>query len=270
MSVGRRASQAPPAHDVLAAPPAQRRPTPVVRAIVAQARMELRLLVRSAESLIITFGMPLGLLVFFGLVDVLPTGDRDAVSFLVPGMLALSIAATGLVAVAIQTAFERKYGVLKRLGTTPLSRSGFLVAKGLAVAVLLAVQCVLIVAIAVGALGWAPDGGALLVPALLVLGALAFTAMGLLLAGTLRAEGTLAASNAVFLVLLLISGVAFDAEALPDALAAVGLAAPLGALADALRQALDGEGLALGAASVVAGWGLLAAAVAARRFRWEP
>jgi ABC-2 type transport system permease protein len=246
------------------------RRTPVVRAVLAQASMELRLLVRSGESLIVTFGIPLGFLAFFSRVEVLPTGGRDPVEFLVPGVLAICVAATGLVAVGIQTAFERKYGVLKRLGGTPLSRTGFLVAKGLAVAVLVAVQAGLVAALAAGLLGWQPSGGALLVPLLVVLGAVTTTAIGLLLAGTLRAEATLAVTNALFIVLLVISGATFDVEALPDALAAIGALTPVGALSASLRAALDGGGLAVGPTVTVAVWGAVAAALAARTFRWEP
>jgi ABC-2 type transport system permease protein len=258
-------------HDGAAsAPPSVRGRTPWGRAVVAQALMELRLLVRSGESLIVTFGIPVGFLVFFSQVDVLPTGDQAPVDFLVPGVLAISVAATGLVAVAIQTAFERKYGVLKRLGGTPLSRAGFLVAKGAAVAVLLAVQTGLVVGLAVVALGWRPDGGVALALVLVILGAVTFTALGLLMAGTLRAEATLALSNAVFLVLLVVSGVSFDADALPDSLAAIGAVLPVGALGQALRVALDGGGLAVAEALTVAVWGAVAIGVAARAFRWEP
>lgn len=242
---------------------------PVRRAVAAQTAMELRLLLRSGESLIVTFGIPLGLLLFFSTVDVLPTGDRGGVVFLVPGVLAISTAATGLVAVAIQTAFERKYGVLKRLGGTPLPRWGFLLAKGLAVAALLLVQTAATLALALGPLGWRPGGGLGLALVIVVLGAVTHTALGLLLAGSLRAEGTLALSNALFLVLLVISGATFDADVLPDALAAVGAFLPLGALTQALRAALDGGAL-LGPLLVLTGWGCAAVALAARTFRWEP
>jgi ABC-2 type transport system permease protein len=246
------------------------RRTPLTRAVLAQAVMELRLLVRSGESLLVTLGIPLGILGFFSVVDVLPTGDERPVDFLVPGVLAISVAATGLVAVSIQTAFERKYGVLKRLGGTPLPRWGFLVAKGLAVAAILAVQTALVVGLALGLLGWEPAGGALLAPLLVLLGAVSFTALGLLLAGTLRAEATLALSNALFLVLLVVSGVTFDPATLPDALAAIGQVLPVGALGEALRTAFAGEGAAVGPVLVVTGWGAAAVVLAARTFRWEP
>jgi ABC-2 type transport system permease protein len=242
---------------------------PVGRALLAQTGMELRLLVRSAESLLVTFGIPLGLLVFFSTVDVLPTGDRPAVDFLVPGVLAISTAATGMVAVAIQTAFERKYGVLKRLGGTPLPRTMFLAAKGLAVGALLLVQTALVLAIAAGPLGWRPAGGVGVAAGAVVLGAVTHTAIGLLLAGALRAEATLALSNALFLVLLVVSGVTFDADVLPEGLAAVGRLLPVGALGEALRVAFDGA-VPWAPLAVVAGWGAAATALATRTFRWEP
>jgi ABC-2 type transport system permease protein len=242
---------------------------PVARALLAQTGMELRLLVRSPESLLVTFGIPLGLLVFFSSVDVLPTGDRAGVDFLVPGVLAISVAATGLVAVAIQTAFERKYGVLKRLGGTPLPRAGFLAAKGLAVGALLLLQTAATLGVAAGLLGWRPGGGLALAGVVVLVGAVSHTALGLLLAGTLRAEATLALSNALFLLLLVISGVSFDADVLPDGLAAIGQLLPVGALGAALRGALDG-GPVLAPLGLVAGWGVAATALAARTFRWEP
>jgi ABC-2 type transport system permease protein len=246
------------------------RRTPLVQSVLAQAGMELRLLLRSGESLLVTLGIPLGVLVFFSLIDVLPTGDEPRVEFLVPGVLAISVTATGLVAVAIQTAFERKYGVLKRLGGTPLSRSAFLVAKGLAVAAILAVQTGLVLGLAAGLLGWSPQGSVLGGLAGVLLGTVTFTAIGLLMAGALRAEATLALSNALFLVLMVISGITFDAGALPDGLAALGRALPAGALGELLRAALIDGRLALGDALVVAGWGAAAVAASARWFRWDP
>lgn len=246
------------------------RRTPVARAVLTQALMELRLLLRSGESLLVTLGIPLGVLVFFSAVDVLPTGDGDRVDFLVPGVLAISVVATGLVAVAIQTAFERKYGVLKRLGGTPLSRPAFLAAKGLAVAVILAVQTGLVLAVAAALLGFTPAGSVLGALAGVGLGALTFTALGLLMAGALRAEATLALSNASFVILLVISGITFDAEVLPEALAAIGRALPAGALGEVLRASLLEGRLALVDALVVAGWGAAAIALSARWFRWDP
>ena len=258
--------------DLVATPlPAERRRTPVGRAVLAQARMELRLLLRSGESLLATLGIPLGILVFFSAVDVLPTGGRRAVEFLVPGVLAIAVMSTGLVSLAIATAFERKYGVLKLLGGSPLPRWGLLAGKALAVVAVLVAQTILVLAIAALGLGWDPSGGVLAVATGLVLGALTFSALGLLMAGTLRAEGTLALSNTFYLVLLLVSGLFFEADALPGPVAALGRVLPSGALGDALRAGFaDDPSIAVGAVIVLAAWGLLAAFLAARTFRWEP
>ncbi len=243
-----------------------------VRAVAAQARLETRLLLRSSESLLITLGIPLGVLVFFSVVDVLPTGDTDAVTFLVPGVLALSATATGLVASAIQTAYERKSGALKLLGATPLGRPGFIVAKLASVLAILLVQTGLVLGLGLGLLGWRPEGGLfaviVAVPTVLLVG-LVMASLGLVLAGTLTAELTTAVSNALFLVLLLLGGVAVEASVLPDALAALGAATPLGAGVLALRELLDAGTGAAGALGVLAGWGLLGSVLAMRNFRWE-
>jgi len=246
------------------------------RAVLAQARLETRLLLRSSESLLVTLGIPVGVLVFFSLVPVLPTGDVDAVTFLVPGVLALSATATGLVASAIQTAYERKSGALKLLGTTPLGRRGFVTAKLLSVLTVLVVQATLVLAIALGALGWRPAGGPagvlLAVGAVLMTG-LVMASFGLLLAGTLTAELTTAVSNALFLVLLLLGGVTVAPEVLPGPMAAVGSASPLGAAVSVLRGVLDaiaGAGTAAaGALLVLVGWGAAGTAATMRTFRWE-
>jgi ABC-2 type transport system permease protein len=243
------------------------------RAVLAQARLETRLLLRSSESLLVTLGIPLGVLVFFSVVPVLPAGDVDAVTFLVPGVLGLSAAATGLVASAIQTAYERKSGALKLLGATPLGRPGFLAAKLLSVFAILAVQTVLVFGLAAGLLGWRPQGGAvgvLLGVGGVLLAGLVMASLGLALAGTLTAELTTAVTNALFLVLLMLGGVAVSPDVLPDALAAVGGASPLGAAVALLRALLDGTAGAGSAALALAVWGALGTVLAARTFRWEP
>jgi ABC-2 type transport system permease protein len=244
-----------------------------VRGVVAQARLETRLLLRSSESLLITLGIPLGVLVFFSLVPVLPTGDVEAVTFLVPGVLALSATATGLVASAIQTAYERKSGALKLLGATPLGRSGFVVAKLASVLTVLLAQTVLVLVIATAVLGWRPDGGTfgvlLAIPSVLLVGAV-MAGIGLAIAGTLSAELTTAVTNALFLGLLLFGGVAVDRDLLPAGPAALGAGSPLGAGVVVLRGVLDGTGLSLAALVTLVVWGLLGGGIAARRFRWEP
>ena len=263
------------------------RPAPTTQRVLAQARLELRLLVRSGESLVVTFGIPLGMLVFFGTVELLPLDAADPLDVLLPGSIAVAVMATGFVAQAISTGFERKYGVLKRLGATPLTRADYLVAKGLAVAAVVAVQVVVLLAVGTALRGGVPGPGPTcspacsgvrtalwLVPVAVVLGAVVFTALGLALAGAVRAELVLAGSNGVFLLLLLGSDLIFE---LPASFGPVVLATPSGALGIVLRRALDpatwGDPVLAGrsglALLVLVAWGLAAVAVAARTFRWE-
>ena len=245
---------------------------PLRRMVAAQTAMELRLTLRRGESLLLTLGIPLGLLGFFGTVDVV-----DApIGFLVPGMLALAVMSTAMTGLAIATGFERQYGVLKRLGASPLPRSGLLLAKTLSVLAVEALQVVLITALGV-ALGWSPAGWsaaggarALLIAATFVtLGTSAFAGLGLLMAGRLRAEATLAAANGLYLVLLLVSGMVVPLDRLPGPLAALARVLPSGALAEGLRSAFAGQGPVVRPALVLALWAVATLAAAARTFRWE-
>lgn len=247
------------------------RAAPAARRVTAQTGMELRLTLRNAENLVVTFGIPLLLLVFFSLVDVLPSGEQRAVDFLVPGVLALSIMSAALVALGIATGFERFYLVLKRLGATPLRRGELVVAKTASVLAVELVQAALIVGIAVGGLGYRTSqvspGLAL---AGVVLGTAAFAGLGLAMAGRLRAVATLALANALYLVLLLLGGIAFPLDRLPAGLAAVARLLPSAALAEVFRAALGSPAAPPGPAlAVLACWAVAAIALAVRTFRWE-
>lgn len=236
----------------------------------AQTVMELRMLLRNAENLLVTFGIPTGLLVFFSLVDVLPRpAGTSAVAFLAPGVLALSIIGAALVSLGIQTGFERFYLVLKRLGATPLRRSELIVSKALSVLAVEVVQVLLIVVVGL-ALGWRPQADQALValPALL-LGTSAFAGVAMTLAGRLPALATLAVTNAIFLVLLVSSGIMFPLDRLPGVMQVLARLLPAAPLADWLRLAF--EGVAVPTASWVSLplWGVLAPLTASRTFRWE-
>ena len=240
-------------------------------AVAAQTRVELALTLRRGESLLLTLGIPVGLLVFFSLISVLPlpAGVSEPVDFLAPGILALAVMSTAMVSLAIATGFERQYGVLKRLGSTPLGRPALLAAKTLAVLAVEALQVVVLVAVAT-LLGWRPGGSALLAAGVMVLASVGFAGLGLLMAGSLRAEVTLAAANGLYLVLLLLGGMVFPLDRLPAAVEALARLLPAAALAEALDAALsDSAALPAGALAVLAAWALAAPALAAWRFRWE-
>ncbi|MEU3918675.1 ABC transporter permease [Streptomyces sp. NPDC002659] len=242
---------------------------PVGRMIAAQAAFETKMLLRNGEQLLLTVIIPSLLLVLFSTVDVVDTGSGEPVDFLAPGVLALAVMSTAFTGQAIATGFERRYGVLKRLGASPLPRWALMAAKTLSVLVTEVLQIVLLTVIAFG-LGWSPHGNPFAVLLLLVLGTAAFSGLGLLMAGTLKAEATLAAANLVFLLLLVGGGVIVPLDRFPDAVASVLALLPISALSDGLRDVLQhGAGVPWGDLGILALWAVLGLGAAARLFRWE-
>ncbi|MBO0653167.1 ABC transporter permease [Streptomyces triculaminicus] len=242
---------------------------PLGRMIRAQAALETRMLLRNGEQLLLTVIIPSLLLLLFGTVDIVDTGEGKAVDFLAPGVLALAVLSTAFTGQAIATGFERRYGVLKRLGASPLPRWALMTAKTCSVLVTEVLQVTLLTAIAF-ALGWSPHGNPLAVLLLLLLGTAAFSGLGLLMAGTLRAEATLAAANLVFLLLLVGGGVIVPLEKFPDAAQSVLALLPIAALSDGLRDVLrDGAGMPWADLGVLAAWAVLGLGAAGRFFRWE-
>ena len=247
-----------------------------MRALVAQSRAEVLMTLRRGESVLLALGIPVVLLGFFSMVDVLPrdggAGVAEPVDFLFPGVLALAVMSTAMVSLAIATGFERSYLVLKRLGSTPLGRGRLLAAKTLAVVVVELLQVVVLVGEAwllgfsFGRVSW--------LPALLAAGVatVAFCGLGMLMAGTLPAMTTLAAANGLYLVLLLLSGMIVPLGSLPSGVAWVARALPSGALAEAMHGSF-GAGVGVGVPGrawvVLLCWAVGAPLVAARLFRWE-
>ena len=240
-----------------------------MKRMLAQAKAETAMTLRRGESLLLALGIPVLLLVFFSLVDVLPTGTHDPVTFLAPGILALAVMSTAMVSLAIATGFERQYLVLKRLGTTPLGRPALLTAKIVSILVVEVAQTAVLVAVAF-ALGWHPHGNAGLALLAMLLATVAFAGLGLLMAGTLPALTTLAAANGLYLVLLLLGGMVVPLGKLPGPLRAVSRALPAGALSDAVHGALSRSASVPGRAwLVLAVWAVVAPVAAALTFRWE-
>jgi ABC-2 type transport system permease protein len=240
--------------------------------VLAQTAMELRLISRRGENLLVTLVIPVGLLLFFGSVAALPDFGSRPVDFLVPGILTLAVISTSMVNLGIATGFERSYGVLKRLGGSPLSRPALLVAKIATVAVVEVAQVALLLVVSIAAFGWSPPPGAsfVLTAGGLVLGTIAFAGLGLLMAGALRAEATLAAANALYLVFLLLGGIVFPLDRLPPALEGLARALPASALSELLRAGLGGtHGDVTGPVTLLLVWALGAVAIAGRTFRWE-
>jgi ABC-2 type transport system permease protein len=260
-----------------AAPAAAQWPAPAPGAaplpamIAAQAALETRTILRNGEQLLLILIIPVLLLVAFTLDDLVKvTGPR--VDFLVPGIIALAVMSTAFTSQAIATGFERRYGVLKRLGSTPLPRAGLIAAKTVSVIVIELMQVVIIIGAGL-ALGWHPHGGpaaGLWVTLLVLTGTAAFSGLALLLAGTVRAEATLAVANLIYLVLLGVGGVIFPLTKFPAGAQGVLTLLPSGALSDGLRSVLQhGAGAPVRDLAVLVVWAAVAITLAARTFRWE-
>lgn len=239
--------------------------------IARQALFDLRLLLRNGEQFLLTILIPVVLLVGLGRTSLVSVGDVDAprIDVVVPGILALAVMSTAFTALAISTGFDRRSGVLKFLGATPLQRSGLVWSRVGSVLGMVVLQLIVLVPIAY-ALGWNPAGSLLAALVVIVAGVVAFGTLAVALAGLLRAEATLAAANGIYLLLLLAGGVVIPLSVLPAPLAAVAALLPSGALGEGLRIVLlDGAGMPWPQLGVLFVWAAFGAVAASRTFRWE-
>ncbi len=245
---------------------------PLSRMVLAQARMETRLLLRNGEQLLLAVVIPL--IVLVGSIEAAKRLDHDfahsPVDTLTPGVLALAIMSTAFTSLAISTGFERRYGVLKRLGASPLPRSGLLLGKVGALLVVQVLQAV-VIGVAGQLMGWDPAltaSGLLGVAATALLGTAAFASLGLLVAGVLRAEATLAIANLVYLLLLAGGAVVLPATSY-GGFGEIAQLLPSGALGEGMREAfLDGT-FPVSHLVVLAAWAALGTLLTVRSFRWE-
>lgn len=246
------------------------RPSRVRTMLAAQYGLELKLLLRNGEQLLLTMFIPITLLVGLTL---LPLGSfgSNRVSVFVPAIMALAVISTAFTGQAIAVAFDRRYGALKRLGATALPVWGIIAGKALAVVTVVFLQALLLGGIGL-ALGWRPSPAGLLAgAAVIALGTATFAAMGLLLGGTLRAEIVLAVANLLWFVFAAFGALTLESDTIPHALSLVARLTPSGALTEALSRAvsdpaavsLDWFGIA-----VLAIWGSVSAVAALRWFRF--
>jgi len=246
-------------------------PSSVRTMLTAQFQLELKLLLRNGEQLLLTMFIPITLLI--GL-SVLPLGSfgENRVAVFVPAIMALAVISTAFTGQAIAVAFDRRYGALKRLGATALPVWGIIAGKALAVVTVVFLQAILLGGIGL-ALGWRPSAGGLLAGgAIIALGTAAFVAMGLLLGGTLRAEIVLAAANLLWFVFAAAGALTLESATVPSGLAQAARLIPSGALTEALSKAVsDPAAVALDwfGIAVLAIWGAVSAVAALRWFRFS-
>ena len=242
-----------------------------MKALLAQIRAEVEMTLRRGETLLLTLGIPVILLVFFSQIKISSTEGSHPIDVVTPGILALAVMSTSMVSLGIATGFERGYGVLKRLGATPLGRGRLLGAKIISIAVVEILQAIVIVVIGL-ALGWKPSGGVaggLGASGACVLGSLAFGGIGLTMAGRLRAEINLAAANGLYLILLLLGGMVVPLSVLPSGIRVVAEILPAAALSSALHDAIGPSVGYSGCWIVLTLWAVLAPVVATATFRFQ-
>lgn len=230
----------------------------------SQIRMELILTARRGEAVVLAMGVPLLVLLGAGLTKVTNVPGGDRLAYVVPGVLALTVMSTAFTGQAITTGYERSYGVLKRLGASPLTRPGLLVAKTAAVLALIVVQLLVLAAVGV-AVGWHLHVEQLL-PALgvTVLATAAYSGLALLLASVLKPETTTGLATLIYVLMLAAGGIMFAAPA------QIAEFLPLAAHAEALRATLShDQPVPLGSWASLAVWATVCVTAAARKFRWE-
>lgn len=235
----------------------------------SQLRQELTVMARNGEQLLLLIGIPVLLLVFFSQTNVLPTDGLANIDFLMPGILSLAIMSTAMVSLGIATGFERSYGVLKRLGTTPLGTKRLVAAKVVATCCIEITQLLALVAVGL-ILGWNPSS--INLPSLLlalVLGTSCFAGLGLIMAGRLRAEINLAAQNGLYLVLLLLGGILIPNSELPKSIAWLAEVLPSSLLSELLRNIFGNDELKISDLASLAIWAIGACLVAVFSFKWS-
>ena len=237
------------------------------RRVLSRAGFETRTLLANGEQLLVSVLLPCLVLAGLALGSVPDLGPGPRADLATAGALALAVVSTAFTGQAISTGFDRRAGVLRLLGTTPLGRGGLLAAKGVAVLSVLALQVVLLGALG-AALGARPDAGGILPTMVsLLLGSAAFVALALLLAGTLRAEAVLAVANLAW-VLLLGLGVLAPTDQLPGGLATVAALLPSGALGDAVRLSFVDGAWPWSQWAVLVAWAVVGGLLTRRFFRW--
>lgn len=244
-------------------------PATLLRRIVLQGRYESLAMLRNGEQLILAVVLPLLALVGLTVTPFLDGMGSSRINVAVPGILALCAMSTAFTGQGIATGFDRRYGVLRFLSTTPLGREGLIAGKVLAVLAVLCLQVAVVTLVALP-LGWQPPAAGWLPGlSLLALGAAAFTALGLLVAGTVRPEATLAITNLLWILLGAMGGIVIPAQRLPGLAQAIVHFLPSGALGEGMREAFLHGALNGGAAIILLAWTVLAGAAAIRWFKWN-
>jgi ABC-2 type transport system permease protein len=242
-----------------------------------EVRIEQLLFWRNREAAFFTFLLPVIFFLIFGAVygnDFIKDEKVKGSYFLEAGMIGYGVAATCFAGLGISMVVRREAGVLKRIRATPLPPATYILGVLASTFVVFLVEATLIIVIGRLLFSVSFPDAPLSLFFVLLLGALAFAAMGLGISGFVRsAEGSSAVINAVYLPMAIISGTFFTPERYPTFLKAIAYVLPLTHFTKLTRDVMlhgkpfwhDGTAIA-----VVAAWGAIGAVAAVRRFRWQP
>jgi ABC-2 type transport system permease protein len=245
-------------------------PAPAPQRALRRARWEFLLLMRNGEQLLLTLVLPVGLLIGLARTGLLEGEAPDRSLQALAIAWSVAVLSSALVAQAIGVSFDRRYGVLRLIGAGPLGRSGYVAARMIAVAGVLALQIVVLVVVALVATSAEPPvAGVAAGMALSILGICAYTGLALALAGTVRAETALALANLLYVLLLVGGGTVVSPDRLPPALGAAVELLPSAALTRALSESLAGAGASGGDVALLLAWAVAGGALAVATMRWD-
>lgn len=215
-----------------------------------------------------------------GRADVLPVTERLVtvpgsryIDWVVPGLLGMNIMGTGMWSVGFSVVQARVRKLLKRLMATPMHRADYLLSHMAARLIFLVLEVAVLLGFAVPVFGVPVNGSWVLLVALCLLGAVAFSGLGLLVASRAQTvEGVSGLMNLVMVPMWVFSGVFFASENFPDVMQPFIAALPLTALNQALRGVMiDGSGVLtlLPQVGILAAWTLVSFTAALQLFRWR-
>jgi ABC-2 type transport system permease protein len=235
-----------------------------------QYRLERRMFWRNPAAAFFNFLLPLLLLLMFGAIF---AGQQKDLNVIVPGIAGMSVMSTTFTALAMNLTFLREQGILKRMRGTPMPSSAYLAALAGNAATNTGLQIGLVVVagrVFYGT-GWPQDLGSLVF--FVVLGATCFALLGVALSHVIpNFEAAPVFTNAVFLPVIIISGVFYDAKHAPEVFKHIAEGLPLKHLIDGLSGAMvkgTGVGSHWTAVGVLALWTAGAAVLAVRGFSWD-
>ena len=235
-----------------------------------QYRLERRMFWRNPSAAFFNFMLPLLFLGFFGAIF---HGNRHELNVIVPGIAGMSVLSTTFTALAYNMTFLREQGVLKRIRGTPMPGGSYLlgIAANAITNTALQIAIVVIAGRLLFGTGWPKDWGELFL--FVASGVLCFASLGVAFSHAIpNFDATSAYVNAVFLPVIFVSGVFYDAAHAPGFLKGIAQALPLKHVIDGLSGAMvTGVGIGgnVAALGVIAAWSVVGVALAVRGFSWE-